>query len=245
MFKHAMTVTAMATGDDWRARRAPSSDVLGSSRGDDSGGSPLHRARRRRRSHVRSRAGCASSPADARPSRSPRRRSAPPATPTGVKSAPSCRASRAPRRSPPPTAPRRRRRATRPGRSSSPARSSVRRGPATRCSCSSTSRIPTRSRIASSRRSIRRRSRPAAKVAARVSLSPEDGFRAGHTYRIRIVQLINGKEIVLGRERRRAPVDFNCKRAPACQASAVDLTSASVGAEKCYISLSTDENKGP
>ncbi len=37
-----------------------------------------------------------------------------------------------------------------------------------------------------------------AKVAARVSLSPEDGFRAGHTYRIRVVQLINGKEIVLG-----------------------------------------------
>ena len=35
------------------------------------------------------------------------------------------------------------------------------------------------------------------KVAARVSLSPEDGFRPGHTYRIRIVQLINGKEIVL------------------------------------------------
>ena len=36
-----------------------------------------------------------------------------------------------------------------------------------------------------------------AKVAARVSLSPEDGFRPGHTYRVRIVQLINGKEIVL------------------------------------------------
>jgi phage terminase large subunit-like protein len=36
------------------------------------------------------------------------------------------------------------------------------------------------------------------KVAARVSLSPEDGFRPGHTYRVRIVQLINGKEIVLG-----------------------------------------------
>ena len=35
------------------------------------------------------------------------------------------------------------------------------------------------------------------KVAARVSLSPEDGFRPGHTYRVRIVQLINGKEIVL------------------------------------------------
>jgi hypothetical protein len=36
------------------------------------------------------------------------------------------------------------------------------------------------------------------KVAARVILSPEDGFRAGHTYRIRVVQLINGKEIILG-----------------------------------------------
>jgi len=35
------------------------------------------------------------------------------------------------------------------------------------------------------------------KVAARVVLAPEDGFRAGHTYRVRIVQLINGKEIVL------------------------------------------------
>ena len=35
------------------------------------------------------------------------------------------------------------------------------------------------------------------KVAARVSLPPEDGSRPGHTYRIRIVQLINGKEIVL------------------------------------------------
>jgi hypothetical protein len=35
------------------------------------------------------------------------------------------------------------------------------------------------------------------KIAARVSLAPEDGFRPGHTYRLRIVQLINGKEIVL------------------------------------------------
>lgn len=35
------------------------------------------------------------------------------------------------------------------------------------------------------------------KVAARVCLSPEDGFRPGHTYRVRIVQLINGKGIVL------------------------------------------------
>ena len=37
-----------------------------------------------------------------------------------------------------------------------------------------------------------------ARLAARVVLSPEDGFRAGHTYRIRVVQLINSKEIVLG-----------------------------------------------
>ena len=36
------------------------------------------------------------------------------------------------------------------------------------------------------------------KVAARLCLSPEDGFRPGHTYRIRVVQLISGKEIVLG-----------------------------------------------
>ena len=36
------------------------------------------------------------------------------------------------------------------------------------------------------------------KLGARVSLSPEDGFRPGHSYRIRVVQLINGKEIVLG-----------------------------------------------
>jgi hypothetical protein len=37
-----------------------------------------------------------------------------------------------------------------------------------------------------------------AKVAARITLSPDEGFRAGHTYRLRIVQLINGREIVLG-----------------------------------------------
>lgn len=35
------------------------------------------------------------------------------------------------------------------------------------------------------------------KLAARVNLSPDEGFRAGHTYRIRVVQLIGGKEIVL------------------------------------------------
>lgn len=34
-------------------------------------------------------------------------------------------------------------------------------------------------------------------VAARVVLTPDEGFRAGHTYRVRIVQLINGKEIIL------------------------------------------------
>jgi hypothetical protein len=37
-----------------------------------------------------------------------------------------------------------------------------------------------------------------AKLAARVSMSPDDGFRAGHSYRLRVVQLINGREIVLG-----------------------------------------------
>lgn len=36
-----------------------------------------------------------------------------------------------------------------------------------------------------------------AKLSARVDLAPEAGFRPGHTYRIRIVQLINGKEIIL------------------------------------------------
>jgi hypothetical protein len=35
------------------------------------------------------------------------------------------------------------------------------------------------------------------KVSARVSLSPEEGFRAGHSYRVRVVQLISGKEILL------------------------------------------------
>jgi hypothetical protein len=35
------------------------------------------------------------------------------------------------------------------------------------------------------------------KVAARVQLSPDEGFRAGHTYRIRVIQLINNKELVL------------------------------------------------
>jgi hypothetical protein len=36
-----------------------------------------------------------------------------------------------------------------------------------------------------------------AKVAARVALSHDEGFRAGHSYRIRVIQLINNKEVVL------------------------------------------------
>jgi hypothetical protein len=35
------------------------------------------------------------------------------------------------------------------------------------------------------------------KVAARLALSPDEGFRVGHTYRIRVIQLIKGKEILL------------------------------------------------
>lgn len=34
-------------------------------------------------------------------------------------------------------------------------------------------------------------------LAARLTLSPNDGFHAGKTYRIRVVQLVHGKEIVL------------------------------------------------
>ncbi len=34
-------------------------------------------------------------------------------------------------------------------------------------------------------------------LAAHLSLSPEDGFRAGHTYRLRIAQLLNGREALL------------------------------------------------
>ncbi|HEX3853792.1 MAG TPA: hypothetical protein VHW01_22670 [Polyangiaceae bacterium] len=34
-------------------------------------------------------------------------------------------------------------------------------------------------------------------LAARVALSPDEGFRAGHTYRLRVVQLINNKEMLL------------------------------------------------
>jgi hypothetical protein len=36
------------------------------------------------------------------------------------------------------------------------------------------------------------------KIAAHLTLQPDEGFRAGHTYRLRIIQLINGKEILLG-----------------------------------------------
>jgi len=35
------------------------------------------------------------------------------------------------------------------------------------------------------------------KIAARLTLSPEDGFRPGHAYRIRVVQLVRGKEVIL------------------------------------------------
>jgi hypothetical protein len=34
-------------------------------------------------------------------------------------------------------------------------------------------------------------------VAARLTLDPEDGFRAEHTYLVRIVQLIDGREVAL------------------------------------------------
>jgi hypothetical protein len=34
-------------------------------------------------------------------------------------------------------------------------------------------------------------------LAARLTLSPNDGFHAGKTYRVRVVQLVHGKEIVL------------------------------------------------
>jgi hypothetical protein len=35
------------------------------------------------------------------------------------------------------------------------------------------------------------------KLAAHLSLQPSEGFRAGHNYRVRIVQLIGGKEVML------------------------------------------------
>jgi hypothetical protein len=34
-------------------------------------------------------------------------------------------------------------------------------------------------------------------VAARATLAPDDGFRAGHTYRLQIAQLVGGKELLL------------------------------------------------
>jgi hypothetical protein len=34
-------------------------------------------------------------------------------------------------------------------------------------------------------------------LSAEIELLPREGFRAGHTYRLRIVQLVNGKEILL------------------------------------------------
>jgi hypothetical protein len=45
---------------------------------------------------------------------------------------------------------------------------------------------------------LQQRSVPPGKaVAARVRLTPEDGFVAGHSYRVQVVQLIGGKELVL------------------------------------------------
>lgn len=35
-------------------------------------------------------------------------------------------------------------------------------------------------------------------VAARLMLTPDDGFRSGHTYRVRMAQIIQGKQVVLG-----------------------------------------------
>lgn len=35
------------------------------------------------------------------------------------------------------------------------------------------------------------------RLSARMALSPDDGFRPGHTYHIRVAQLIGGKEVVL------------------------------------------------
>ena len=153
---------------------------------------------------------CASSPARARRSRSRRRRSRrrPPAPPTSSRSRRSwCRAFRAPLVRRPPAHRRpaaRRRRRTRRGRSRSPARSSA---PAWTGNAlflffdlEDPESIENRQFTALYQAPVK----AGAKVAARVSLSPEDGFRAGHTYRIRVVQLINGKEIVLGRARRLA-----------------------------------------
>ncbi len=35
------------------------------------------------------------------------------------------------------------------------------------------------------------------RLAARLTMSPVDGFHAGHTYRIRIAQIVHGKEVLL------------------------------------------------
>jgi hypothetical protein len=35
------------------------------------------------------------------------------------------------------------------------------------------------------------------RVAARLTLSPDDGFRPAHTYRVRVAQIISGREVVL------------------------------------------------
>jgi hypothetical protein len=34
-------------------------------------------------------------------------------------------------------------------------------------------------------------------LSAKLSLAPDEGFRSGHTYRVRIVQLVGGKEILM------------------------------------------------
>ena len=34
-------------------------------------------------------------------------------------------------------------------------------------------------------------------LAARLTLQPSEGFHAGHTYRLRVVQLVGGKEVLL------------------------------------------------
>jgi hypothetical protein len=35
-------------------------------------------------------------------------------------------------------------------------------------------------------------------LAARLYLTPDDGFRSGHTYRLRVAQLVAGKQVILG-----------------------------------------------
>lgn len=41
------------------------------------------------------------------------------------------------------------------------------------------------------------RVRAGSQVSARLTLSPDDGFHAGHTYHVRVSQIINHKEVVL------------------------------------------------